>query len=96
MRAADELLRAVQRAGLPITGFTMRDPNDVNTWTFYGRNVTRQDVTTAIQIIQALIAQPVARTMDEQVSGILTDLAALQQRVAALEARPVPASAPGG
>lgn len=52
MATAETMLLALTTAGLPVTGFTIRDVDDPDTWTFYGPDVTPEHATAAVAIIE--------------------------------------------
>lgn len=60
MASAHELLTAI-RAQIPtVIGFSIRDMADVDTWTFYGADVTPDDAAAAVAIVRGLERAPAA------------------------------------
>lgn len=81
---AHALLTALQDAGLPIDGFTIRDPADPITWTFYGDAVTPAIAAQAVQIIQAathapssVASWPIPDPLGDRVTALETVIAQL-------------------
>lgn len=83
MPTAQDLLSALQAAGLPITGFTMRDAANVATWTFYGKGVTDKDAARAVFIIEDLLAAP---PVPDPITLMQEDLVQLRTKVDELTA----------
>lgn len=76
---ADEILKVAQRAAPTVTGVTIRDLDNVDTWTFSGKALTAQDAQKAVDAIQeARRPKPPPLTID----AVAADLATLKTRVA--------------